>query len=217
MGKFDEDGYKFSWENGKLKIIKGALIVARGELLGGLSWLIGDTMVDDAIVANVVTEAIMTWPRRLGHISKQGQNILLDRNLPSGLKSIDLEFCEDCRFGKHHRAFFSTVIIKSKNVLDLIHFVTWESPVESIGGSNYFISFVDDFFGNIWVYMLKRKSDAFSRFKNFKALVDNQTERKIKCLRTDVRMEFSDSIPFNGMPQQNGVVERLNRIVLGVC
>jgi hypothetical protein len=40
-------------------------------------------MVGDAMVA-------MTWHRRLGHISKQGLNILLDRNSHSSLKSVDL-------------------------------------------------------------------------------------------------------------------------------
>lgn len=138
LGKFDEDGYKFYGENGKLKIIEGALIVARGELLGGLHRLIGDTMVGDALVANAVTEPVMTWHRCLGHISKQGLNVLLDHNFLSGLKFVDLEFCEDCLFGKHHRASFSSTTIKSKNVFRFNSFLyTWESLVKSIGGLNY--------------------------------------------------------------------------------
>jgi hypothetical protein len=39
--------------------------------------------------------------------------------------------------------------------------------------------------------MLKRKSDAFSRFKNFKALFDNQTGRKIKCLGIDNETKYT--------------------------
>jgi hypothetical protein len=137
LGKFDEDGYKFYGENGKLKIIEGTLIVVRGELLGGLHRLIGDTMVGAALVANAVTEPVMTWHRCLGHISKQGLNVLLDHNFLLGLKFVDLEFCEDFLFGKHLRASFSSTTIKSKNVVDLTHSYTWESPVKSIGGLNY--------------------------------------------------------------------------------
>ena len=121
----------------------------------------------------------MTWHKRLGHMSKQGLKVLLDRSLILGLKYVDLDFCEDCMFGKHHRTSFTSVTIKSKNVFYLIHSNTWESSEESIGGSNCFISFVNDFSRKVWVYMLKRKSNAFSCFKNFKALVENQTVRRL--------------------------------------
>ena len=39
--------------------------------------------------------------------------------------------------------------------------------------------------------MLKRKSDVFSVFKQFRALVENSTGRTIKCLRTDNGGEFT--------------------------
>lgn len=83
--------------------------------------------------------------------------------------------------------------------------------------------------------MLKKKSDAFSRFKSFKALVENQQERKIKCLKIDngieyTMNEFKKNFFENGIfrqyiilgtPQQNGVTKRMNRTLLdhmlGVC
>ena len=65
-------------------------------------------------------------------------------------------------------------------------------------------------------------------FKKFKALVENQTGRKIKKLRTDnglefVESEFEEFCAINGIarhktlvgkPQQNGVAERINRTLL---
>jgi hypothetical protein len=36
-----------------------------------------------------------------------------------------------------------------------------------------------------WVKFLKEKSKAFEKFKAFKALVENETSLKIKCLRSD--------------------------------
>eukprot|EP00253_Pinus_taeda_P025873 PITA_25873 len=76
--------------------------------------------------------------------------------------------------------------------------------------------------------MLKRKSDVFSVFKQFRALVENNTGRTIKCLRTDNGGEFT-SKEFDSYckdagiethkttvytPQQNGVAERMNRTLL---
>ena len=54
----------------------------------------------------------------------------------------------------------------------------------------YYVSFIDDFSTNTWIYFLKKKFEVFDRFKEFKALVENQTEKKIKVLRTDNSGEF---------------------------
>ena len=70
----------------------------------------------------------------------------------------------------------------------------------------------------------------FSWFRHFKALIENQTEKKIKILRTDngtkyESNEFHDfckeagikretTIPYT--PEQNGVAERKNRTIVGV-
>uniref|UniRef100_A0A2N9H6T1 Integrase catalytic domain-containing protein n=1 Tax=Fagus sylvatica TaxID=28930 RepID=A0A2N9H6T1_FAGSY len=78
-----------------------------------------------------------------------------------------------------------------------------------------------------WIYFLKNKSEAFAKFKIWKAKVENQTERKIKCLRTDNGTEYRDGdflkfyeehgikrhFTVRKTPQQNGVAERLNRTI----
>jgi hypothetical protein len=62
--------------------------------------------------------------------------------------------------------------------------------VPSLGKYVYYVSFIDDFSRNTWIYFLRKKSDVFDKFKDFKALVENQTEKKIKVLRTDNGREF---------------------------
>jgi transposase InsO family protein len=85
----------------------------------------------------------------------------------------------------------------------------------------YYVSFIDDFSRKTWIYFLRKKSEVFDRFKEFKALVENQTEKQIKVLRTDNGGEFcgnefeefckkcgiarQKTTPYT--PQQNGVVE----------
>jgi len=57
--------------------------------------------------------------------------------------------------------------------------------VPSLDKSVYYVSFIDNFSRNTWIYFLKKKSEAFDRFKEFKALMENQIEKKIKVPRTD--------------------------------
>jgi hypothetical protein len=49
----------------------------------------------------------------------------------------------------------------------------------------YYVSFIDDFSRNTQIYFLRKKLEFFDRIKEFKALVENQTEKRIKVLRTD--------------------------------
>lgn len=54
----------------------------------------------------------------------------------------------------------------------------------------YFILFTDDFSRKTWVYFLQENSEVFEAFKSFKALVENESEKKIKILRTDRGGEY---------------------------
>jgi hypothetical protein len=63
-------------------------------------------------------------------------------------------------------------------------------PIPSLGGSLYYVSFIDDFSRKTWLYFLKKKYEVFEKFKEFKALVENQTKKKIKVLRIDNGGEF---------------------------
>jgi transposase InsO family protein len=49
----------------------------------------------------------------------------------------------------------------------------------------YYVSFIEDFSRKMWIYFLKAKDGMFSRFREFKALVENQTGKKSKVLRSD--------------------------------
>ena len=60
---------------------------------------------------------------------------------------------------------------------------TMEIP--SNGSYRYFITFIADFRGKVWVYFLKQKSNACDNFKIFKTFVERQSDCHIKNLRTD--------------------------------
>ena len=81
-----------------------------------------------------------------------------------------------------------------------------------------------------YVYLLKNKSDAFEKFKEFLREVENQFGRKIKKFRSDRGREY-ESIEFNSFvqslriihettppysPASNGVAERKNRNLINL-
>ena len=66
------------------------------------------------------------------------------------------------------------------------------------------LTFVDDFSRKVWIYFLRQKNEKLSMFKKFKALVENQTETKIKKLMTDNDLEFCET-EFNEFCTVNGI------------
>nr|GEW90310.1 retrovirus-related Pol polyprotein from transposon TNT 1-94 [Tanacetum cinerariifolium] len=59
------------------------------------------------------------------------------------------------------------------------------TEVESLRGKRYFLSIVDAYSRRVWVYILRFKHEAFRKFKEWKQLVENQTGRTVKKLRTN--------------------------------
>jgi hypothetical protein len=60
----------------------------------------------------------------------------------------------------------------------------------SISKERFFLIFVNDFSRFTWIYFLRKKSDVFQHLKDFKALVETHSRKKIKVLRTDNRGEY---------------------------
>jgi transposase InsO family protein len=62
--------------------------------------------------------------------------------------------------------------------------------VLSLAKSVYYVSFIEDFSTKTCIYFLRNKSEVFDKFKEFKALVENQIKKKIKVFRIDSGGEF---------------------------
>jgi hypothetical protein len=106
-----------------------------------------------------------------------------DKGMVEGMYNITLDFdlCEHCIYGKHNRVIFSSSATRAKGILELIHSdVFGVVPIPSLARSMYYVSFIDNFSRNTWIYFLRNKSKVFDKFKEFKSLVENQTGKKIK-------------------------------------
>ena len=134
------------------------------------------------------------WHERFGHISfavlKEMQKQGLVANLPALEEMPDV--CNACMMGKQHQLPFPQ---ESKNramaPLQLVHAdLCGKMPTQALGGSFYFLLFVDDYSRKMWVYFLKSKDEAFGKFKTWHALVENESGNKLKMLRTDRGGEF---------------------------
>ena len=62
--------------------------------------------------------------------------------------------------------------------------------MKSLGGSQYYVTFIDDSIRKVWIYFLNNKSYVFSVFKRWKKEVETQTSLKIKCLKSDNGGEY---------------------------
>ncbi|KAL0307706.1 UNVERIFIED_CONTAM: Retrovirus-related Pol polyprotein from transposon TNT 1-94 [Sesamum calycinum] len=116
-----------------------------------------------------------SWDRFIAscHLSERGMTELHKRNLLHGVKAASSNF---------------------------VSFVFLENRLKekSLGGSLYYVTFTDDFCRKVWVYFLKQKSEVFTKFKLWKAEVENQTERmnrslteRARCLRLNAGLPKS--------------------------
>ncbi|KAG8498902.1 hypothetical protein CXB51_005261 [Gossypium anomalum] len=213
------DGVVRTLSDGKEKTAK--LYVLQGSTVTGDAAVASSSLSDDDITK--------LWHMRLGHMSENGMVELSKRGLLDGQGICKLNFCEHCVFGKQKRVRFTRGIHNTKETLEYIHSDLWgPSRVPSRGGANYMLTFIDDFSRKVWAFFLKQKSDVFSAFKSWKIMIEKQTGKQIKYLRTDNGLEFC-SDEFNRLcksegivrhltvrhtPQQNGVAERMNRTIM---
>ncbi|KAK4388426.1 Retrovirus-related Pol polyprotein from transposon TNT 1-94 [Sesamum angolense] len=94
---------------------------------------------------------------------------------------------------------------RAKAVLELIHTdVCGPMRTPSHEQNRYFILFIDDYSRMTWVYFMREKSEVFKVFKKFKNLVEKQSDRSIKVLRSDRGKEYNNS-EFDKFCEEDGI------------
>lgn len=171
------------------------------------------------------------WHQRLGHLSfsqiRKARKYQAVRGLPD-IKILDNTICKSCQFGKQTKTNFPEKEGSASMPLELVHTdVCGPFRKRTPQGEEYLILFIDDFSRFVWLGLMKHKEKAFKKFKSFKALVENESGHKIKCLRSDRGGEFTSNEFFDfyeehgirrefstaRIPKKNGVVERMNRTI----
>lgn len=224
---FDVDGCKIYNRNKKL------LVTIKPE--NGIYKLCAP--IDEVcMLANSIETNAMMWHRRLGHLNFGTLCKLNEAVVGVNIKGNDMQIkqCKVCDLGKQQRKPFPISETRTTKILELVH-TDLCGPMEtkSMGGARYMLTFTDDYSRKTFLYFLKEKSQVFKCFVEFKKMVENETDQKIKRIRSDNGMEYlSEAVDEycknNGIqhqltcvytPQQNGVAERANRTIIerGKC
>jgi hypothetical protein len=105
------------------------------------------------------------------------------------------EVCKGCDLGKYTKTAFHSDVC---------------GPMSStsLSGFEYYVIFIDEFSEKSWIFFMKTKGQVFKRFQEFKALVENQTGKKIKVLRSNNRGEYNSN-EFNDFCAREGIKREL--------
>jgi hypothetical protein len=141
-----------------------------------------------------------------------------------GLLNVKLH-CEACSLSKSHCLPYKGTLPKAVHCLEFVHFyLSGRITPPTSDGFEYYFKLTDQFSSYKFVYLLKKKSNAFECFKKFYASVTAQHSHPIKNITTNGDGEFNSkefkdflvskgvtshiAAPYN--PQQNAVAERGN-------
>ena len=114
----------------------------------------------------------MLWHERLDHISRQTLERLVRDGVLSNLDFSNFETCVVCLKGKMTTKTRNEKIDRCGSTLNLIHIdICGSLTPTALGGSKYFITFIDYFSRYGYVELIHEKSDSLNVFKAFKAKV----------------------------------------------
>lgn len=88
------------------------------------------------------------WHERFGHLNENDLKDIIRNKKVTGVNfntNVKLQVCETCIKGKHAQAPYNRSTTNSSELLELIHTdVCGPMRVSSLGGSRYFLTFIDD-------------------------------------------------------------------------
>jgi transposase InsO family protein len=181
-----------------------------------------------ASTSKEVTEVLLLHCR-LGHISFE----IMSKMFPVEFSKVDkhMLICDACEYGKHTRTSYVSRGLRSILPFMLIHSDVWTSPVVSMSGMKYFVTFIDCYSRMTWLYLMRHKDEVLKCFQNFYAYIKNHFNARVQFIRTDnggeyMNSEFGHFLSLEGIlhqtscpdtPPQNGVAERKNRHLLEIA
>src|SRR5882762_1704295 len=139
--------------------------------------------------------------------------------------------CYGCEMGKSTCDSFSATVRpkKTTRTFEIVHSdLCGPMQSNSIQGSSYYASFIDDFSSHSLVYFLKQKSQFAQAFKLFLAWGETQSGQKLKALHSDRGGEYigkdtqdilkqkgiEHHLMMPGSAQQNGKAKQFNCTIM---
>jgi len=114
--------------------------------------------------ATISEDVEAIWHLRYGHLNFRSLSELNSKDLVHGLPKLNVRksICEISVKSKQSRLpFVSKAPKRASEALRVVHYdICGPFEVPSLGGSKYFITFIDEFTRMIWLYTIKLKSEA---------------------------------------------------------
>lgn len=240
VSQLEEKGFKVVFYNGKVEAFLNNKLIFCGSKNGTLFSV--SMSIDRSATAyygktikyDNSSGEIDLWHRRLGHLSFKNLDILVKGDLVNGLDSLKNNHfqnfsCESCILGKMSIQPYNGTRLKATKPLELIHSDVC-GPITPVSwdGSEYFVSFIDDFTHFTVVFLIKNKSEVYEKFCEYYNYATKHFNKNILRLRCDNGGEYTSNsmknfckkkgikveytVPYN--PQMNGVSERMNRTLV---
>src|SRR5271169_1936915 len=227
-------GYEISMKPGVgTRILRNGEVLAETIREGKLFRLAIPGPESMAMAARTIhAEDVTVWHRRLAHMGEA--DVKKMENLVEGVKikkDSSLGVCGYCLAGKQHRNPSREQGLRAKKPGELIHIdMSGQITPTTLRGFNYYGLFVDDATRKTYIAPMKMNGSAemLVHLKLFAKMLETELGAKIKRIRTDGGSEYKRFVdaylkeegirhevtaPYH--PDQNGVVERANRTIMG--
>ena len=158
----DKAGYSFTFANKRVEVIYDSKVIGNYVLSDGLYRLsllsACSYNVENSVTKRPLTKEIssLLWHERLRHISKERVERLISSAILPRLDYDDLEICVDCVKGKLTKNKKKGAS-RSQNLLEIVHTDISGPYSTTLCGNKYFITFIDDFFLPIWLYVFDQR------------------------------------------------------------
>lgn len=190
-----------------------------------------DSGSSSAMIANNADQTD-DWHRKFGHLNFDCLYQMASKSIVKGMEGVRQKKnnCVICHTNKISELPFPGEATNSaKEILERVHSdICGPFRTRALCGAYYFATFIDEKSRYVKVYPLKSRDEIGKVFKEYKLFVENQCNRKIKCIRTDnakeyVGGDFAKTVKESGIlhqtsvarcPQQNGIAERANRTLV---
>lgn len=142
--------------------------------------------------------SLKEWHERFGHLNVQSLRETIRKRSIQGMRvnNANENFqCELSFQGKMSRSPFPKQSKRESNLGDLVHSDVCSSMRHtSIGGNRFFVTFIDDHSGWCEVKFISHKDRVLDEFEKYRALVETQSGRKVKCIQSDNGREYVNKL-----------------------
>lgn len=212
MSQIIKNGYKVTFYKDGAKIRRQDGSVAMSARQENGLYLVEETECHSAMLQSRQDNALIKWHQRLGHLNFNDVRCMKNKEMVIGINGNIENFnlvCEICEKAKIHQLPYASSTRREKDILRLVHSdICGPFSMQSLGGTKYFVTFIDDKSRYIYIKSLKKRSDVLDAFKEYKANVEKLTEYNIKKLRTDNGKEYLSS-EFNEFLKKEGISREL--------